>query len=165
MSYDAFEDLNAPIVIDNGSGSLKAGIAGNERPKDIVPACVGNPKHKRVMLQAPKSEKYYGNKAMQYRGLCQLNYPIKHGIVENWNDMNQLWQYVYKELMNSNPSEHPVLLTEAPLNPLKNRVKTSEIFFEQFNVPALYFAPPPVLALYGMLQLLLLLLYSDRVIA
>jgi centractin len=45
--------------------------------------------------------------------------------------------------------EHPVLLTEAPLNPRKNRNQTAEVFFETFRTPALYFAPPAVLSLYA----------------
>merc|ERR1712228_1039393 len=60
-----------------------------------------------------------------------------------------LWDYVYKELINSPMADHPVLLTESVHNPIRNRVDTAKIFFEQFNVPALYFAPPPVLSLYA----------------
>lgn len=148
-NYDPFDDLNTPIVIDNGSGSIKVGIAGRERPQKSIPACVGDPKHKRVILQAPRAEKYYGHDAMKYRGLCQLSYPTQHGVVENWNDMTQLWQHAYRDVLNAKTEEHPVLLTEPALNPIKNRVRTAQIFFDQFNVPALYFAPPPVLALYA----------------
>lgn len=147
---DSLEDLNPPIVIDNGSGAIKAGIAGRERPKIVIPACIGDPKHKRVILQGARTEKFYGEEAMKYRGLLKLNYPIKQGVIVNENDMLQLWQHVYSsDLLDTKSEDHPVLLTESPLNPLKNRTKTATIFFEQFNVPRLYFAPPPVLALYA----------------
>jgi len=63
--------------------------------------------------------------------------------------MTQLWQHALRDIIAVKTEEHPVLLTEAPLNPIKNRTKSAQLFFEQFNVPALYFAPPPVLALYA----------------
>jgi len=59
-------------------------------------------------------------------------------VVKNWDDMENIWRYIFEEL-NVDPREHPVLLTEPPLNPTSNRVRTSEIFFETFGVPALYF--------------------------
>ena len=43
--------------------------------------------------------------------------------------------------------QHPVLLTEAPLNPSKNREKAAEVFFETFNVPALFISMQAVLSL------------------
>lgn len=147
MDYDSFDEFGTPIVIDNGSGQIKAGLAGRERPTVIIPSCVGSPKHRRVMLQAPRTEKFLADQAMEYRGLCTISYPIKHGIIENWNDMAQVWQYIYKSLINEASEEHPLLLTESPNNPIRNRTRSAEIFFEQFSVPALYFAPPPVLAL------------------
>jgi actin-related protein len=45
--------------------------------------------------------------------------------------------------------QHPILITESPLNPRKNRGKTAEVFFETFNAPALYVAAPSILSLYN----------------
>ena len=57
----------------------------------------------------------------------------------DWNDMERIWQYIYsKDQLQTFSEEHPVLLTEAPLNPRRNREKSAEIFFETFNVPALF---------------------------
>lgn len=75
---------------------------------------------------------------------------MEHGIVTDWNEMERIWQFIYsKEQLHSVPDEHPVLLTEAPLNPRSNREKAAEIFFETFNVPALYISIQAVLSLYA----------------
>jgi actin-related protein len=63
--------------------------------------------------------------------VLKLNYPIEHGIVTDWKDMELLWRHVFDELKVS-PKEHPVLLTEAPLNPYQNRQRAADIFFETF---------------------------------
>lgn len=44
---------------------------------------------------------------------------------------------------------HPVLLTEAALNPKDNREKTLQIFFDEFKVPGYYVFTQAVLALYS----------------
>ena len=46
-------------------------------------------------------------------------------------------------------TEHPVLLTEAPQNPNKNRERMLEILFEHFHAPAAYLQVQAVLALYA----------------
>lgn len=62
--------------------------------------------------------------------------------------MEHIWQYIYsKDQLQTFPEEHPVLLTEAPLNPRKNRYKAAEVFFETFNIPALFVSIQAVLSL------------------
>jgi centractin len=41
---------------------------------------------------------FVGKKAEEYRGLLKMKYPIEHGIVTNWNDMEAIWNYTYSEL-------------------------------------------------------------------
>jgi centractin len=100
---------------------------------------VGRPKYDKVMV-ATTSDKniFIGDQTDKYRGVLKINYPIEHGIINDWKDMELLWRHVYEKL-NVSPKEHPVLLTEAPLNPYMNRVRAAEIFFETFDVPSLFF--------------------------
>ena len=93
---------------------------------------------------------FVGHEADEHRGIMKLEYPMKHGIVENWADMEKIWSYVYgKTNLAINSEDHPVLLTEAPLNPRSNREQAAEIFFETFGVPALFVSPQATLSLYA----------------
>ncbi|KAJ3085360.1 Actin-2 [Quaeritorhiza haematococci] len=148
MDYDDVL-TNQPVVIDNGSGVIKAGFAGDEQPKCFFPSYVGRPKHVRIMAGAIEGDTFIGKKAQELRGLLRIRYPMEHGIVTDWDDMERIWQYVYSEELKTLSEEHPVLLTEAPLNPRQNREQAAQIFFETFNVPALFMSIQAVLALYA----------------
>lgn len=89
-----------------------------------------------------------GEAAIRKRGILTLKYPIEHGIVTNWPDMEKIWKHTYDALA-VEPEAHPVLLTEPPMNPKRNREKMTEIMFENFGVPALYVAIQAVLSLYA----------------
>lgn len=137
-----------PVVIDNGSGYIKAGFAGVDLPKVTFPTLVGRLKHQRAMAGALEQDVFIGNKAVNYRGLLRLRYPMTHGVILDWSDMEAIWYHIFAELK-INSEEHPVLLTECDLNPDKTRQKTAEIFFESFNSPALFISPQTILALYA----------------
>lgn len=97
---------------------------------------------------AGEGDLFCGERARDLRGILRLSYPTRHGVIEDWEDMHQLWAHMYHEL-NIVQDQHPVLLTEAPLNPKNNRGKAAEIFFENFNVPALYVQVNAILSLYA----------------
>ncbi|KAH0542340.1 Actin-like protein [Glutinoglossum americanum] len=140
---------NAPIVLDNGSGTIRAGFAGDDLPKCYFPSFVGRPKHLRVLAGSLEGDVFIGQRAQELRGLLKIKYPLEHGIVTDWDDMERIWNFVYNEELKTLSEEHPVLLTEAPLNPRTNRETAAQILFETFNVPALYGSIQAVLSLYA----------------
>jgi centractin len=143
---------NQPIVIDNGSGIIKVGFAGVDKPRLVFRNFLGRTKHVRVMPGGALegTDILIGNRAEEHRGSLVLSYPIEHGIIQNWSDMEKIWSHIYsKENLNVPSDEHNVLLTEAPLNPYRSRDKMAEFFFENLNVPALYFAMQAILSLYA----------------
>ncbi|KAJ3800809.1 actin-related protein [Lentinula aff. detonsa] len=146
-----FDDVltNQPVVIDNGSGTIKSGFAGQDHPKCFFPSFVGRPKHVRVLAGALEGDVFIGQRAQEFRGLLKIKYPMEHGIVTDWDDMERIWSWVYAEELGTLSEEHPVLLTEAPLNPRSNRDIAAQIFFDTFNVPALYTSVQAVLSLYS----------------
>lgn len=138
-----------PIVIDNGSGMIKAGFARSEQ-HHVFPCVVGTPKYKdsKVIFLKQRNEELVGMEAVKCRGMLTLSYPMKNGVITNNNDMLLIWEHVYS-LISCSSTENPVLLTEAPLNPEENRRLMLETFFEKLTVPSLYVADQAILALYA----------------
>ena len=58
---------------------------------------VGRPKHVRVMAGALEGDVFIGRRAQEYRGLLKIRYPMEHGVVTNWDDMEKIWNWVYQE--------------------------------------------------------------------
>lgn len=139
------------VVLDNGTGISKNGFGGEDQPRSVFPTVIGKPKYGNIMpdVKDYSREWYIGEEAMELKGIMNLQYPIEHGVVEDWPAMERIWHYTFYTDLRIDPSEFPVLLTEAPLNPRLNREKMTEIMFETFNVPAMYIATQAVLSLYA----------------
>lgn len=142
------EEVTA-VVIDNGSGKCKAGFAGDDAPRSVFSTVVGRPKVPGIMVGLDQKEVYVGEEAQQKRGVLKIETPIESGIVSNWDDMEKVWHHTLYSELRVSPEEHPILMTEASLNPKLNREKMTQIMFEVFNVPCLYVNVQAVLALYS----------------
>lgn len=145
------------MVIDNGTGYTKMGYAGNVEPNYIVPTLIATPQQQGGAQGGSTYgargdglhdlDFYIGNEAQEHSSSYQINYPIKHGLIENWDNMEKLWQRCVFQYLRCEPEDHYFLLTEPPLNTPENREYTAEVMFETFNVPGLYIAVQAILAL------------------
>ncbi|KAJ5076509.1 actin-7-related [Anaeramoeba ignava] len=143
-----YEEYQA-IVIDNGTGTIKAGLAGDDEPKFVFPSIVGKPKYRENHTKKEIKKLYIGDEAIENKGFSTISYPMEKGIIKNWEEMEEIWEYIIYDALSVVPEDHPILFNEPPFNPERNREKMAEIMFEKFNVPAFYLAISGILSLYA----------------
>jgi actin-related protein 3 len=158
-----------PLVIDNGTGYTKMGFAGNSEPSFVFPTVIATkdaastsssstgrrpappvaakPGHLASKRGIEDLDFFIGDEAVANSKTYSLHYPIRHGMINNWDQMERFWEQSIFKYLRAEPEDHYVLLTEPPLNPPENRENTAEIMFESFNVAGLYIAVQAVLAL------------------
>ncbi|XP_051510649.1 uncharacterized protein LOC127415779 [Myxocyprinus asiaticus] len=141
-------EYKTAIVLDTGSGLMKAGFADQDFPTTVFPTVIGHPKYEEIMNGSVDREAYIGHDAQHMRGVLTLKYPIRNGVVRSWDEMEMIWHHAFQQL-GVDSEDHPVLLTEAAMNPLENRQRMVELMFEAFNVPRTFVAMQAVLALYA----------------
>jgi len=137
------------IVIDNGSGVTKAGLAGDDKPRAVFPCIVGRPKTESVIPGAEKKDLYIADEAQKLRGVLNVTYPVEHGIVTNWDDMIKIWEHTIYNEVRIEPPDYSVMFTEAPMNPKKNREQMIDIAFGTFNFKGFYVGIQAVLAMFS----------------
>ncbi|VDP67140.1 unnamed protein product [Schistosoma mattheei] len=131
---------------------VKCGYAGATFPEFIFPSLIGRP-----ILRATSrvgnlevQDLMIGDEASELRQMLELSYPLENGIVRNWDDMIHLYDYIFgPKKMNIDPKHAKILLTEPPLNPLRNREKMVEVMFEKYGFNALFIAIQATLTLYA----------------
>ncbi|XP_030357388.1 actin-like [Strigops habroptila] len=107
------------VVIDTGTGHTRSGLAGDEQPRSVVPSQAGG---------SPV---------------------LTHGVVTNWDGLEELWHRILYQELGVCPEEVAVLATDGPLSPIANREKMAELLFEGFGVPAMLVLPRSLLAAYS----------------
>lgn len=141
-------------VLDGGTGFLKVGYAAQNFPEFQYPSIVGRPILRTEEKGAGESDLVIkdimcGDEAAAARTMLQISYPMENGIVKKWDDMQHLWDYTFNEKMKVDTTGRKILLTEPPMNPLKNREQMCEVMFDRYGFGGVYVAIQAVLALYA----------------
>jgi len=139
------------IVCDNGTGFVKCGFAGSNFPRSIFPSLVGRPmmRSEEKVDNVALKDIMVGDEASAVRNYLEITYPLTNGIISNWDDMMQIWDYTFNDKLKIDPKECKIMLTEAPLNPAQNRKKMVQIMFEKYGFHSVYVAIQAVLVLYA----------------
>jgi actin beta/gamma 1 len=95
------DDIQA-IILDNGSWSCKAGFSGDDGPRKIISSVIGRPRHASVDMGEEARDGLIGTDALAKRGVLRLAYPIEHGLVHNWDDMEKIWFVSWLRVVSSN---------------------------------------------------------------
>lgn len=141
------------VVLDCGTGYTKMGFAGNVEPSMTIPTAIGvsdcanKPSYRATGLE--DLDFHIGHDALANSATYSVSYPVRHGMVDNWDNMERFYQQCIFKSLRVDPEAHNFILTEPPLNTPENREYTAEIMFETFNVPGLYIGVQAVLALYA----------------
>jgi actin-related protein len=131
------------IVIDNGSSTSRVGVSGEDSPLSVFPTVVGNARHSSTILS--NKIDYIGNETKST--VHRIFHPMDKGIVNDFTIMEKIWEHTFEKILKVSPMDHPVFLTENPLNLKFKRVEMIKSIFETFLVPELYIADQSVLSL------------------
>uniref|UniRef100_A0A7S2K1R8 Actin-related protein 2 n=1 Tax=Leptocylindrus danicus TaxID=163516 RepID=A0A7S2K1R8_9STRA len=127
------------LVCDQGSGCLKIGSAGDNQPSNTIPSLVAR--------DAESGLNCVGEDALKYP---QCKSFITNGIVRDWDALDRLWDMAFRSKLGlDDASNHKILLSEQPFNPLDNRKMMLERLFETFLFGAVNFSSQAMLSLYA----------------
>lgn len=133
------------IIIDNGSCFIKSGFSYEDSPKSCFRACVGYPPNK----SSNYKDYYIGKEMKGQMSALNLKYPNKEGEIENWDDMEKIWEFIFKKELEVDPSKYNIILTQPLMNTEIEQSRMAQIMFENFHVPSLHLAYSVDLLLYS----------------
>ncbi|XP_065165727.1 actin-like protein 6B isoform X2 [Atheta coriaria] len=133
------DDIGA-IVMDIGSNTIRVGYAGEEFPRHDIPT-------QYAYYQDENTTKYnFGTLGLHapHAG-AEISTCLKDGMVDNWEIFELMMNYIFNSRLHTNPENHPIILSEPAWIIQTKREQMVELFFEKYNVPAVYLAKTPLL--------------------
>ena len=122
------------IAIEIGEDYCNVGFGGEEGPKVCFPPCIGYRKDK------INNEYFIGLNALEKRFELNINFPFKNGKIRNHDETEKIFDYIFKNELKINPSNHNIMLFDIIINDKESREIIAEILFKTFKVKGLYIA-------------------------
>lgn len=151
----------AVIAIDNGSACIKAGIAGEEVPRTVVPTvCTYSGELCSVGLaaiaaanalttRAQQQQQQHHQRRQRHKGGHKMHFPLDPRKETDFEALEDVWEFIFSQELRIDAGEHPVVMTEVPAMTARARERMAEVLFESFRVPALNISSPAVLSLFA----------------
>jgi len=155
IRFDQGEEF---IVVDMGSGLLKAGFSGEDLPRVVIPTVVGertievdqNAQNQLAGNETKAKKSYkFGNEAFLMQEKDSLHEPIERGVIVDINSMEHMLRYVFETQMNLDTKNINVLMTDAPYNSKQLKQDIAELMFETFKVNSFALMNTAVLSLFS----------------
>merc|ERR1712137_861169 len=125
------------LVVDKGSSVIKAGFSGHDSPLSVFHSVVcGRQLTPSPAVMAVNNRHYAGDEARSSAGMFELEYPIKNGIVQNWDYMERIYKQIFVNDLRVESKDRPILLSDPCFNPKQDREKHTQMLFESFQSPA-----------------------------
>lgn len=140
------ENSSQAVIIDNGSETVKAGLAASY-PSIEFSSRVGRSRTLFNPLNGSPAT-FVGDECHSKRYSLNLTQPIQNGLVQDWNDLELIYQYCFAKL-DVTAAQQPILIAEHASTPDTDREKLTELMFEKFNIPLLSAVSQAALALYA----------------
>ncbi|XP_035297109.1 actin-3-like isoform X3 [Cricetulus griseus] len=115
-----------PLICDYGSGFSKVGFAGTETPLAVFPTVIGKLKHNNLLVGVEEQECFIGDEVQNNLERLNLDYPITQGTITNWDNMEKIWHHTFYNVLHIAPEQHPVMITEPPLNSKHVKSRTTQ---------------------------------------
>lgn len=142
-------DYSLHLVIDNGSSTIKAGFNGENVPKLVIPTVTGKYKDNNLNFLLPEDYIFVGNDALINSSILDLNYPLLNSGNPDFNNLEQIWNYLFFNELRVSPEAHNVFLTEPNYTSDKSRETMAEIMFEKFNIFNIHIEPQSTMTLFS----------------
>nr|XP_013800088.1 PREDICTED: actin-like protein 9 [Apteryx mantelli mantelli] len=136
------------VVIDTGTGSCKAGFAGQQKPISEISTLVAYPSEQSLGSEKARPRTFSREEALLHADV-DITGLTQSGIIINWEAAEILWQHIFYNDLMVPPEEHALLITDPPLSPITNREKMVELVFESLHSPGIYIASQSVLSVYA----------------
>lgn len=137
------ENNEKVIIIDNGSGEIKAWIGEEEQPKVVLPSYIG---YKKDLKDNSKSEHFLDKEAKSQIDNLKLNHPIERGIIKNWDEIEKVYSYIFTNKLKIEPKGRSLLIPEPLMNPKDQKAKIAEIMLEKYEISSIFLPFPNYLS-------------------
>lgn len=140
------------VVLDNGTGFVKCGFAGDHFPTAVFQTAVGRPilrSNQKHTTTKELKDIMRGDETNEIGHLLEMKYPVQNGIIQDMDEMQLLWDYAFHEKLKVDPKERALMLSEIPMFSTRHRAKLYEVMFETYGFESITSSPQGVLTLFS----------------